>query len=110
DYRQYLAQIRYQMDPEEFPDSLVAADIDHAARGAYREGAHTTIADEQRAAAEQGDYPVPEWARLRAVPDPHDPSRTLPVGMLDTSDPQAREALRDLASQALYAALATRGP
>lgn len=30
--------------------------------------------------------------------------------MVDTTDPQAREALRDLASQALYAALVTRGP
>ena len=110
DYRQYLARIRYQMDADEFPDTLVAEDIDHAARAAYREGAHSTVAGQQRAAADHGGYPAPDWARLRSVPNPGHPSRTLPVAMVDTTDPQAREALRDLASQALYAALVTRGP
>lgn len=110
DYTQYLTQVRASMDEEEFPDSMVAGDITYAARGAYREGAHGTIARSEQARADLHGYPVPDWATLRSVPDPARPSRDMPTGLLDTTDPQAREALRDLASQALYAALATRGP
>ncbi|WP_131106185.1 HNH endonuclease signature motif containing protein [Ornithinimicrobium sufpigmenti] len=110
DYTQYLSQVRASLDEEEFPATMVAGDIAYAARGAYREGAHLTIARREQARADQHGHPVPDWATLRSVPDPAKPSRDLPAALLDTTDPQAREALRDLASQALYAALATRGP